>query len=187
MRVQSAIKLHSVWASENPVLKLGEIGIAVDNLSYPTIVNIKVGNGNTSWNYLPFMVDYFNTRNGFNECTWNSTYLFWYARVFFTQSQRAYWVGSGYETTPWTQNHTLEFVLPPCTTSASARTILMASFVPRNYTGLQINCYAGNAIVWRSGDPPDSSYFDGEAVLTMRFIDNGSFWEAEWWMSTIPT
>lgn len=186
-RVRSAIKLSSTWTSQNPVLKLGEIGISVDNLSYPTVVMMKVGNGTTAWNYLPFVVDYLSTKNGFNENTWNSTYSYWYARVFFQQSQRSYWVGTGYGGTPWTQAHNLEFVLPPCSSGANtARTICMASFTPQNYTGLYINCYSGNAVVWRNGDPPDSSLWDSESVLTMRFVDNGHYWEAEWWM-TNPT
>lgn len=181
------MKLGSTWTSENPVLKLGEMGIAVDNLSSPSFVQLKVGNGSTAWNYLPFFVDYLRTKTTFNECSWNSTYSFWYARVFFGQAYRNYWVGTNYSSTPWTQNHNLEFVLPICSAGDNtARTICMASFVPQSYTGLYINCYAGNAVVWRNGDPPDSSLFDGVSVLTMRFTDNGHYWEAEWWM-TNPT
>jgi hypothetical protein len=54
MAVQTQIQLRrgtaATWASTNPTLAAGEIGVETDTVQF------KVGNGSTAWNSLPYAV-----------------------------------------------------------------------------------------------------------------------------------
>lgn len=54
MAVKTKIQLRrgtaSAWAASNPVLAAGEIGLETDTS------NLKIGNGSTAWNSLPYTV-----------------------------------------------------------------------------------------------------------------------------------
>jgi len=52
-RIQLRNDSASAWASANPVLLEGEIGIEIDS----TRNRIKIGDGSTAWNDLPYFLD----------------------------------------------------------------------------------------------------------------------------------
>ena len=52
-RIQLRNDSASAWASANPVLLEGEIGIEID----ATRNRIKIGDGTTAWNDLPYFLD----------------------------------------------------------------------------------------------------------------------------------
>ena len=52
-RIQLRNDSASNWASANPVLLEGEIGIEIDSARN----RIKIGDGSTAWNDLPYFLD----------------------------------------------------------------------------------------------------------------------------------
>ena len=52
-RIQLRNDSASNWASANPVLLEGEIGIEIDSARN----RIKIGDGTTAWNSLPYFLD----------------------------------------------------------------------------------------------------------------------------------
>lgn len=50
-RIQLRRDTGSNWTSNNPVLAIGEIGIDT------TINNLKIGDGSTAWNALPYFIE----------------------------------------------------------------------------------------------------------------------------------
>ena len=52
-RIQLRRGTASEWSTENPVLLEGELGIELDS----TRNKIKIGDGSTAWNSLPYFLD----------------------------------------------------------------------------------------------------------------------------------
>jgi hypothetical protein len=52
-RIQLRRGTASEWSAENPVLLEGELGIELDS----TRNKIKIGDGSTAWNSLPYFLD----------------------------------------------------------------------------------------------------------------------------------
>lgn len=54
-RIRQKLDTTANWTGENPVLLAGEIGIEKAVSGSETVYYIKVGDGSTAWNSLPYM------------------------------------------------------------------------------------------------------------------------------------